>query len=87
MRVLVGLVLAAGIAGCGSPMPAPTGAGYTLTCGPVSPDECLAKAGQMVAAARLQDATKQVVSISFTGADGDSEMVFDDGTVTRRYVN
>ena len=81
------LLLAAAIAGCGSPHPAPTGAGYTLTCGPMAADRCLARATEAVEAEPLKDPTKRVVSVTFTGSDGDMQMEFDDGTGLGIYVN
>lgn len=75
------------IAGCGSPGPGPTGAGYTLICGPMPAETCLSQATEAVEAQRLNDPTKRVVSVTFTGSDGDMDMQFDDGTGVRIFVN
>lgn len=87
MRRGLSLLLAAAIAGCGSPQPAPTGAGYTLTCGPMEAEQCLAQATEAVEGERLKDPTKRVRSVTFTGSDGDMRMEFDDGTAIGIYVN
>jgi hypothetical protein len=50
-------------------------------------DKCLARATKAVEAERLKDPTKRVVSVTFTGPDGDMQMEFDDGTGLGIFIN
>ena len=87
---LLCLVVLAGCgpAGASSATPAaPTGGAYQLTCGPVPPNDCVAWANDIVANAHTQNPGRMVVSVTFTGADGDYELIFDDGTGAGADIN
>ena len=68
--------------------PAPTAEQpYHLSCGPMEPAECQARALQIVASVERAYPTRKLVYLSFTSVDGDSQLYFDDGTALRTLVN
>ncbi len=53
--------------------------GYDVRCGPLEPSQCLARAAAMVAGIGAESPSKTVVLVEFL-ADGDTRVVFEDGT-------
>lgn len=60
--------------------PSPADLPYGLSCGPVERAECEAMAAVRVAGAEKRFPGKDVRSVSITSADGDSQLLFEDGT-------
>ena len=66
----------------------PSGAtGYAVDCGPLVSDACRAEAERIVANTNRLYPTKVVVAVKITGADGDYELTFSDGTGIAAEVN
>ena len=60
---------------------------YTLDCGPMPRDACIPFAKQAVENAERQRPGHRVIAVSIFGADGDSQLIFDDGTTLGADIN
>jgi hypothetical protein len=65
----------------------PPARSYALRCGPMPVAECEERANGIVARAEQAHPGRTVVSIEFSAADGDYELLFDDGTGIGADVN
>jgi hypothetical protein len=62
-------------------------AAYALDCGPMKREACVTWAKESVANAERQRPGHRVIAVSIYGADGDSQLVFEDGTVIGVDIN
>jgi hypothetical protein len=60
---------------------------YALECGPMQAQACDVLAEGLAVGAEKNHPGRTVVSIQITGADGDYELLFDDGTAIGADIN
>ena len=70
-----------------SPSPSPSERLYKLTCGPMEERACEEWAAGVIGNAAKQYPGKEVVSLTITGADGDYDLVFEDGSAIGADIN
>jgi hypothetical protein len=62
-------------------------AAFSLDCGPMERDACIAFSQRAVANAEGQRPGHRVIAVMIVGADGDNQLVFEDGTIVGADIN